>query len=386
MKIAFSIERFEPRLGGGEAYARNLGRWLLQQGHEVHIFAMSWDESEKGFVYHRIPPLPLGLYRRYAFARGAQKLLARESFDIIYGLGKSVYMDVFRPGGGVHRAWMKHELRATEGFPGRFNVWKKRIFSVDQRLVLQLEKRQFGPGGKHQIIAVSKMIRDEIINYYHAEPERITVVYNGANLGRFTPEARAELRKPRRIALGLDDDEINILFLGHNFKRKGLAALIRALPYLRGRGQRFRVVVAGKGRRGPCDRLAAKLGVSDLLQYVGPTGSPEELYAAADLFCFPSYYDPCASVVLEALAMSVPVITSTTNGSGEMLTQGREGYVVDPDDTEAMGEYIARLFDRDARASASRAARELAESRPIEDNFREIQAVFEKALSLKQRA
>ena len=257
---------------------------------------------------------------------------------------------------------------------------------MDQRLVLHLEKRQFGPGGKHQIIAVSKMIRDEIVNCYGAEPERITVVYNGANLGRFTPSARVGLRKPARIALGLDDDEINILFLGHNFKRKGLAALIRALPSLRGRGQRFRVVVAGKGRRGPCDRLAAKLGVSDLLQYVGPTGSPEELYASADIFCFPSYYDPCASVVLEALAMSVPVITSTTNGSGEMLTQGREGYVVDPDDTQAMAEYIARLFDRDARVSASRAARELAESRPIEDNFREIQAVFDKALALKRMA
>lgn len=381
MKIALTIEHFEPRRGGGETYCRNFARMLLNEGHEVHVFAFSWDESEKGFVYHRIPFPPRRLWRRYFFAVRAEKLVKQETFDIIHGFGKSVYMDVFRPGGGVHRAWMDHNLRATAGFWPRFGVRFKQMTSMDQRLVLKLEKRQFGSGGRHQIVAVSKLVRDEIMRYYGCEPERIHVVYNGADLKKFTADLRDRFRKRTRRELGLAENEVALLFMGHNFKRKGLHALIRALPYLRERAVPFRVVVVGKGRKGFCDRLADELGVKELIQYVGASNEPEQYYAAADIFCFPSYYDPCANVVLEALAAGLPVITSTTNGSGEILTQGKEGYRVEPDDAPGMAECIGELFDRERREEASRAARALAEARPIERNFQEIMKVYEVALA-----
>ena len=377
MKIALSIEHFEPNRGGGETYCRNFGRMLLGQGHEVHVFAFTWDEAEKGFVYHRLPAPPMKTFRRYAFAMRAREALQREGFDIIHGFGKSVYMDVFRPGGGVHRAWMEHEARATEGAMLRTWARLRQQFSLDQRLVLKLERMQFGAGGRHRIIAVSNLVRDEILRYYDCEPERITVVHNGANLAKFTPDLRQRFRADTRRGLGLDDGEIMLLFLGHNFKRKGLHTLIRALPLLRETGRRFRLVVVGRGRRALCDRLAAELRVAELVRYAGHTDTPERFYAAADIFCFPSYYDPCANVVLEALACGLPVVTSTTNGSGEILTPGREGFVVDPDNAPGLAESIAHFFDDARRAEASRAARALAESRPIERNFREILDVYE---------
>jgi UDP-glucose:(heptosyl)LPS alpha-1,3-glucosyltransferase len=104
-------------------------------------------------------------------------------------------------------------------------------------------------------------------------------------------------------------------------------------------------------------------------------------YAAADIFCFPSYYDPCANVVLEALAMGLPVITSITNGSGELLTPGQEGYVVDPDDPQGMAARIAEFFAVDRREAASQAARALAEAHPVQQNFRQITALYEEILS-----
>ncbi len=379
MKIAISIEHLEPRRGGGETYARNFGRMLLGQGHEVHVYSFSIDPAEKGFIHHPLRQPAFNMFRRHAFAMRAREELLKESFDIIHGFGKSVYMDVFRPGGGVHKAWMRHELRATDGAMGRLGARLRQATSLDQRLVLRLERRQFGPGGRHEIVAVSKLVRDEILTWYGCEPERIHVVHNGANLEKFTLEKVRALRGPVRRRLGLDEDEVMLLFLGHNYKRKGLHALIRALPLLKGKG-RFRLVVVGKGRRAVCDRIAAGLGVSDLIQYAGSTDAPEEFYAAADIFCFPSYYDPCANVVLEALACGLPVITSTTNGSGEILTAGREGYAIDPDDTECMARYIGEFFPPERRREASRAARALAEARPIERNFREILAVYQKVL------
>ena len=381
MKIALTIEHFEPRRGGGETYCRNFARMLKNEGHEVHVFAFSWDERETGFIFHRISAPPRKLFRRHFFALRAREMVMAEKFDIIHGFGKSITMDVFRPGGGVHRAWMEHHLRATPGVFPRLALRLRQATSLDQRLVLRLERAQFGPGGRHHIIAVSRLVESEIRRWYGCEPERIHVVYNGANLHQFTADVRQRFRAETRRRLGLDDDELALLFLGHNFKRKGLHALIRALPFLKGHDRRFRVVVVGKGRRAPCDRLAERLGVADLIQYAGASTDPERYYAAGDLFCFPSYYDPCANVVLEALACRLPVITSTSNGSGEILTPGREGYAVDPDDAEGMAARIAEFFDDDRRTAASEAARALAEARPIERNFREILDVYEQVIA-----
>jgi UDP-glucose:(heptosyl)LPS alpha-1,3-glucosyltransferase len=263
MRVALSIEHFEPSRGGGETFARNFARMLRQEGHEVHVFTLSWDAAEEGFIYHQIPK-PSQL-RRFAFARRARKMLAAERFDLIHGFGKSIYMDILRPGGGVHRAWQDHEVRSSKGKAAKLKRRIKQWGSLDQQLVLRLEKLQFGPGRKHLIIAVSRLVRDEIIRHYGCEPERIRVIHNGANLAAFTPQMRQHHRAPVRSELGLKPDEIALLFVGHNFQRKGLQALIRALPLLRRTGRSFRLVVVGQGERDPCDRLASLLGVSRLI-------------------------------------------------------------------------------------------------------------------------
>jgi len=376
MRVAITIERFDPACGGGERYCRNFARLLRDRGHEVHVFAYSFGGPEEGITYHPVPRPPGGVWRRCLFAGRAEKLVRREEFDLVHGFGKSTYMDVFRPGGGVHRAWRAHQLRASRGPGERLRARWRQWGSIQERLVLRLERKQFGPKGRHHIIAVSRLVRDEIIRYYGCEEERIHVIYNGADLARFRPEPMRRLRVTMRRALGFERDQVVLLFVGHDFRRKGLHALIRALPFLREGGRTFRLIVVGRGRRAPAERLAERLGVRDYVKYVGAT-DPTPYYAAADVFCFPSYYDPCANVVLEALAAGLPVVTSVSNGSGELLTPGREGFVVEPDEPARMAACIGAFFDRDRREASSKAARALAESRPIERNFRETLEVYD---------
>lgn len=385
MRIALSIEHFEPARGGGETYCCNLARLLVNAGHDVHVFALGFDANEAGVTFHRLQAKsPLAISRRYSFAQRAKEQLMKEDFDVIQGFGKSVYADVLRPGGGVHRAWLDHQLRATWGASSRVGIRIRQKMSMDRHLVCKLEEEQFGPGRSHAIIAVSHMVKNEIIGYYGCEAERVHVVYNGVDLGRFTPELRHRHRTRVRNELGMTDQEMMLLFLGHNYKRKGLHALVRALRLVRERNQRFRLVVVGKGRRATVDRLAERLGVTAFIQYAGSTNAPERYYAAADIFCCPSYYDPCANVVLEALACGLPVVTSTANGSGELLSQGREGYVVDPDDAEAMAACIIGLFCQDKRKEASQSARTLAESRSIGRNFCETIQLYDRVVHRKR--
>jgi UDP-glucose:(heptosyl)LPS alpha-1,3-glucosyltransferase len=323
------------------------------------------------------------MLRDYSWALRTRDLLLKEKFDIIHGFGKSVYMDIYRPGGGVRRAELEYKARLAGSAVGRAWVRFRNGMRPQHRLLLRLERIQFGPGGAHEIVAVSHMVRNEIMQYYGCEPERITVVHNGADLARFTPELRQRLRKPARQELGLPEDEIMLLLVGHNYRRKGVPFLIRALPLLQRLAMPFRVFIVGQGRRAPCDRLARKLGVADLIQYAGPSSRPEKFYAAADLFCLPSHYDPCANALLEALACSLPSVTSTTNGSGELLTE-KEGYAVPYGDVPRLAERIGEFFNRDRRAAASVAARALAEAHSAERNFEEVMKVYARALDRKR--
>ncbi len=383
MKIALTNVDFDPARGGAETYLRNFARRLLRDGHEVHVYTATWDTAEKGPVYHRVPLPPFRMLRDYSWALRTRDLLLKEKFDVIHGFGKSVYMDVYRPGGGVRRADLEYRVRLAKGVAGRAWVRFRNGMRPQHQLVLRLERLQFAPGGAHEIIAVSNMVRSEILRYYHCEPERITVIHNGADLIRFTPDLRARFRKPARQELGLSDDELLILLVGHNYHRKGVPFLIRALPALQKLGTPFRVLVVGRGRRAPCDEPARKLGVSGLIQYAGASSLPEKFYAAADIFCLPSQYDPCANALLEALACGLPAVTSATNGAGELLTE-KEGYAVPFGDAPQLAERIGEFFNRDRREAASVAARALAEAHSAERNCEEVMSVYATALARKR--
>ncbi len=384
MKTALTIEYFDPAKGGGETYVRNFGRALLAAGHEVHEITNEWNVAENDLVFHRVPTRPMKLLRRWTFARRTAKMLQGESFDIIHGFGKSVYMDVFRPGGGVHRAWLEQELKAVGTGPKRFLSRMRQKLSLDHRLVLRLEAEQFRRAGPF-VIANSRMVREQILRFYPASPERIRVIYNGVDLDRFHPRNRERFREETRKLLGLDH-EVTLLFVGHNFKRKGLRPAIRAVACLKDSQPPIRLLVLGGGKQARYAAETAELGAEHMVQYVGPSREPERFYAAADMLVFPSYYDPCANVVLEALASGLPVVTSIFNGAGELITQGKEGYVVDPDDTGALVGAIRELLRPDTRRAAGVAARALAETRPLERNFKEIMELYDIVLAEKRRS
>jgi UDP-glucose:(heptosyl)LPS alpha-1,3-glucosyltransferase len=379
MKIAVSYDVLQPQRGGAERMCQNLCLELIRKGHEVHIFALKWDEEIAQATYHKIaiPPWCIkGFGRRSAYARNAERLIkkidAQVQFDSVLAFGKSMYMDVLRPGGGVHQAFLDREMK-NASLTMRLKQWRP-----DKLWTVRTEKARFGPGGKHHIIAVSNLVKDEIVRYYNCEPERIHVIHNGAKLDKFTDDIRDRYRTATREELGLIDDEVAILFVGHGFERKGLGPLVKALPLLEGKGTPYRILIVGQGNQERYEQMARELGVLGRLKFLGRTSKIESFYAASDLFCFPSVYDPCANVVLEALACRLPVITSKTNGSGELLTDGLNGYVVDAHDSDAIAARIAEYFDPATRATAAQAARALAESRPFEKVAEEILAVLQK--------
>ena len=124
MKIALTIEGFSPARGGGEGYAVNLARQLARQGHQVHVFAHTGGPGDLPLTFHRVP-MSKGseVLRTLTFSRNCRQQIRKHNFDIVQGFGKTWEMDVFRPGGGVHRAWRQQDLKSIE--PAVYRLFKR---------------------------------------------------------------------------------------------------------------------------------------------------------------------------------------------------------------------------------------------------------------------
>src|SRR5207253_786256 len=103
-------------------------------------------------------------------------------------------------------------------------------------------------------------------------------------------------------------------------------------------GRPIRLLVCGGGAIGPFRRLAGQLGLGEAVRFAGFYPDIRGGYWASDFFVQPTYYDPCSLVVFEALACGLPVITTSCNGASELMTDGREGYILTAPD--ALGELV----------------------------------------------
>ena len=117
------------------------------------------------------------------------------------------------------------------------------------------------------------------------------------------------------------------------------------------------LVVAGSGDPGPFRRLAASLGVSARVHFLGLRSDVTSLYAAADLLVLPTRYDPFANACLEAMAAGLPVATTRQNGASELLVPSANGFICDEDFAPAF-----RSLENPSQLRAlGQAARETAE-------------------------
>ena len=384
MRIALTVEDFRAWRGGGEGYAVSLARALAARGHEIHVFAAQVAETPNGIVPHRVPVSGGFFSKRAAFARNCARLIEKEAeaFDVVHGLGKSVAMDVFRPGGGVHRAWRRQDPLSIESPLRRSWVRFRRCLSIDQWLVLKLEAEQFrsGPDGP-EIIANSQMVRRHILEHYPVPEDRIHIIYNGVDTERFSPENRKKYRAAMRKKFGAADSDTVLLFMANNFRLKGLGLLVRALGMLRDVRDTLRVVVVGRGRAWRYRNLAGRLGMEDRIAFVGQMNEPEKAYAGADMLVHPTFYDPCANVTLEAMASGLPVVTSIYNGAGELIEPGVQGEVIDPSDPAALAGAIRTLLTPDHLEAAGIAARQLAEKHTLAGHIDEVLGVYKKILA-----
>jgi UDP-glucose:(heptosyl)LPS alpha-1,3-glucosyltransferase len=175
------------------------------------------------------------------------------------------------------------------------------------------------------LIALSEGVAAEFRRWYQLPAEKIFLIPNGVDRDEFAPAPdRATLRE----RLGLPAEEFLLVFVAHEFERKGLRFILEGMAQSTA-AQRPHLLVIGRDEPAPYCALAAELGLAERVHFLGLRENVREYYAASDLFVFLSNYESCCLVGLEALASGLPVVASSVNGIDDYVEDGENGLIVE---------------------------------------------------------
>jgi glycosyltransferase involved in cell wall biosynthesis len=192
--------------------------------------------------------------------------------------------------------------------------------------------------------------------------DRVAVVDNGIDLRRFTPLEGPDRRKARAAArdrLRLPPGSFVVGAVGRMIHAKGHQHLVAALVQIRSARPDAVLVIIGDGPlAGRVRDQVGSLGLDGITFFPGALPVTPELYAAFDVFVYPSIVGVFGLVVLEAMACGVPVVASDLPGSEILLADGVDALVVPPGDPAAIAGAVLRLADDQelAQELAARAA------------------------------
>lgn len=201
---------------------------------------------------------------------------------------------------------------------------------------------------------------------------RLRVVHNAVDVDRFDP-ARIDRRRARS-ALGLDGGTLVLAVIGQITPWKGQDDAIRALAAIRDRGADAHLVIVGSAKfverttrfdnrsyERSLHALAESSGVRDRVSFLGERSDIPEIIRAADVVLVPSWEEPFGRVVVEGMAMGVPVLATSAGGPPEILTDGVEGRLLPPRQPERWATALEELAaEPEARAAMGQSGRERA--------------------------
>jgi glycogen synthase len=335
---------YPPLIEGGLArHVRKLSEALVERDVEVHVLTRGGEESpaeeRRGGVHiHRIReprrPTELGEFVAWVERMNSDMLAAgvelgdRYSFDLVHGHDWLV-ANACDHLAKRFEAPLVTTIHATEH--GRHQGWVDKhpqsyIHGVERWITNRSERT----------IACSHYMREQIVDIFGVEEERVSVIPNGIDPDDLTVQDPAELKRLRAEFAAPDE--------------KGFQLALEAMPRVIEEAPGTRFLVAGSGtHEEELHRQAQELGLMEHGTFLGWIGDDvlHSLYRIADLTVVPSIYEPFGLVALEAMASECPCIVADTGGLREVVPHDEVGLRFRPHDAEALAEVAIRVLRDD---------------------------------------
>lgn len=346
----------EKDTGGMSVYVRELARQLGRRGHLVDVYTRMHDPNDDLVVElgpkARLIHLNAGeerdidkleLYPHLnEFARNLEDFRRRS--DTKYDLIHSHYW---------LSGWVGERVQGWWGIPHiimfhTLGAVKDAVGIGDGEARLRIETERVLANKCHRIIVATAKERDDLVHYYGASPDTISIIPCGVNLELFQPMDRTLARQQWNL-----NGEKVVLFVGRIDPLKGIENLLVAVSNL-SRTHHLKLIVAGGGDRAQSEverlkGLSTELQIDDQVTFLGSMSQEDlpQLYNAADVCVVPSYYESFGLVALESLACGTPVVATRVGGTESLIRQGETGYIVDSNAPQTLSNTIGQLLSSD---------------------------------------
>jgi UDP-glucose:(heptosyl)LPS alpha-1,3-glucosyltransferase len=343
MKIAVLNRHFSPTGGGAERYSIALVEQLSSR-HDIHVFAQHIDHQWPGVTYHKISQLVKRprWFNQLWFAT-ATWWATRRGFDVVHSHENTWHGQVQT----VHVLPVKYNL-----FQGRTGWalalrWLKVLTSPRLLVYLWLERSRFSMTMPRTIVVTSNSL---IVHTLQAYPEcRFAIAVVTPGVDQVNGATSQQHQFAARQSLGLPAKGCCVLFVGNDYRKKGLITLIAAMPRLP--VDSFLVVVGNTTSIADFKVLSDAAGLFGRIHFLGSRKDMDEVYSAADCLAHPTLEDTFAMVVLEAMAHGLPVVVSNEKycGIAGLLTHETDALILaEPTDADGLAAALNRLMDEPA--------------------------------------
>ena len=352
-------------VGGAERHVVDLAVALCREGHEVTVACSVAGELSDPLDGANVPVRVLldRLVKRrvsVAYARGLRRLIGEGRYDLVHAhiYASAAASALATSGTGVPLVVTEH----TEG------AWQGRCAHLVSRLIYRRARR---------MIAVSSPIRGRLIERDGVPPEKINLIPNAvipasdghASTSGVLPD---EWRKGPLVGV-----------VARLQPEKGVADFLKAVARVSAACPEARFLVVGEGPlREELLGLVDRLGLRGRVRFLGHRPDARDLIGLFDVLVVPSLTEGTPLIVLEAMAGGVPVVASAVGGIPDQVRHDREGLLIPPGDTTALGDVLLELLqDPDRARRLGEAGRRRADSEFAHAGMvRKIEAVYHAAL------
>jgi L-malate glycosyltransferase len=198
-----------------------------------------------------------------------------------------------------------------------------------------------------RVVAVSEFVEKSMAGS-GLPPGLVEVIHVGVEVPPVVPQADRDRARSR---FGIPTESICLANVAAFVPEKGHVLLLHALANLSAQLPRCVLLLAGEGpEKASMQALVRKLRLDGNVLFPGFVPDVESVYAATDLFVFPSHQEPLAVAMLSAMASGLPVVAFARGGNPEAIEDGKNGLLVKELDSNALAAAIARLASNPAEA------------------------------------
>lgn len=349
MKLALVVKEVPPSFAGAGLRAVRMASRFSERGHSVAVLSATSNAEPRPGVEHREVCLPLrgrlpsptaeAVLASPATFLSAQRALA--GVDVVHLVQSTSFFSTL-----VYLAAEAMDLPVVAGMT---LMGSDDPEAVRQKPLGRLRVRPYDRA--EAIVAISPALA-EAARQYGISADRLHVIPNPVDTGRFRPPAPGEREALRRDLLGGDDGD-HILAVGILHTRKGFDRVISAFAATSPRGERpLRLAVVGPDDKDAQSRahaaelraLAGRLGVADRVRFTGRVENVEAWMRAADVMAFASTHEGFGNVLAEGAASGLPIVAWDLPGITDFVLEGAAHQIVhsEAEMAKAFGEALDR--------------------------------------------